>query len=248
MILVPSPHGIPVFFRPKNEFRKLPSTPLYGKKWNSPLTRCEQQISWKFWTKRWVLAAVVMTKIVYEYSQWVCEWFLPWQEIRLKGNSYHKYIEGGITLLCGGSPTTRVETNEGRAKPREKTTICWIVVIYIINLACIMMDVSHSNVCALAHIDFCPIELFLFKRQILQDTFMMHFRYKLWQWNIFFFIFQDSSFHFHLMLLMVPLSTCCYFWCIDERLMIHSFDVGLPVLTPYAMFLHRMLSDTITDT
>ena len=42
----------------------------------------------------------------------------------------------------------------------------------------------------------------------IHDTFIMHFRYKLWQRNIFSFIFLDRSFDFRWILLMVSLSIC----------------------------------------
>ena len=55
----------------------------------------------------------------------------------------------------------------------------------------------------------------------IRDTFMMHFRYKLWQCNIFYVIFQDTSFDFQWILLMVSL-VICYMY---DAFMIHSWYI-----------------------
>ena len=62
----------------------------------------------------------------------------------------------------------------------------------------------------------------------IRDTFMMRFRYKLWQCNIFSFIFQDRSIDFQWILLMVSLSIfyihatflmhSWHTWCIHSKL------------------------------
>ena len=55
----------------------------------------------------------------------------------------------------------------------------------------------------------------------IHDTFIMHFRYKLWQRNIFSFIFLDRSFDFQWILLMVPLSICYIY----DTFLMHSWYI-----------------------
>ena len=47
--------------------------------WHLP----KSKLVWKFSTNQRAHAVVMIKKIAYEYLQRVCEWFLPWQEIRL---------------------------------------------------------------------------------------------------------------------------------------------------------------------
>ena len=51
-------------------------------------------------------------------------------------------------------------------------------------------------------------ECYMIQVWFIHDTFIMYFRYKLWQRNIFSFIFLDRSFDFRWILLMVSLSIC----------------------------------------
>ena len=55
----------------------------------------------------------------------------------------------------------------------------------------------------------------------IHDTFMMHFRYKLWQCHIFPFIFQDKYFDFQWILLMVSLSICFIY----DTFLMHSWYI-----------------------
>ena len=55
---------------------------------------------------------------------------------------------------------------------------------------------------------------------------MMHFRYKLWQWNIFYFIFQDRSFDFQWIIIAHGLLfNMLHLWYIYNALMRHTWYI-----------------------
>ena len=168
--------------------------------WKYSKSSCENAKAWLFFVGPRVLIAILLCWTAIDQNNTICLSFLK------------------ISLFFMQIKVNRQQPRSVglRAIQKIPNLIKWLIppLPEVINQICRKHNLKNS---------YDRVVSFKLRIQawFIHDTFMMHFRYKLWQSNIFSFIFLDRSFDFQWILLMDFLSICY----ISDAFMTHAWYI-----------------------